>query len=272
MSSRASARRVFIAVAEHADLYAYAIVRMTCIVQAGIRRLSAGSSALRAAATARVRLDDEVAGLRKLQQNHTGPFVFVSERGGVLSADMLALVVACWLGGSHWLPRPPPHAAARRWPHAGQCRHRHPSHPGFPGAPRHPQYRALHAACGCPPAGGAGALRPTDAASPSPPPARPRPGGPRQVSGGSLRAFGRSSSPSGGGGFGGSSWRWTWPRNSAIAVITERSDGKSSVVRSRGAAGSSSSPCGPRRFTCRGVMPAAFRLAAKLAKSALDNT
>ena len=37
---------------------------------------------------------DEVAGLRKLQQNRTGPFVFVSERGGVLSADMVARVVA----------------------------------------------------------------------------------------------------------------------------------------------------------------------------------
>lgn len=37
---------------------------------------------------------DEAAGLRKLQQNGAGPFVFVSERGGVLSADMVARIVA----------------------------------------------------------------------------------------------------------------------------------------------------------------------------------
>jgi site-specific recombinase XerD len=37
---------------------------------------------------------DEVAGLRKLQHTSSGPFVFVSERGGVLSADMVARVVA----------------------------------------------------------------------------------------------------------------------------------------------------------------------------------
>jgi site-specific recombinase XerD len=37
---------------------------------------------------------DEVAGLRKLQHTSAGPFVFVSERGGVLSADMVARVVA----------------------------------------------------------------------------------------------------------------------------------------------------------------------------------
>jgi len=36
---------------------------------------------------------DEVAGLRKLQQTSDSPFVFVSERGGVLSADMVARIV-----------------------------------------------------------------------------------------------------------------------------------------------------------------------------------
>jgi type 1 fimbriae regulatory protein FimB len=36
---------------------------------------------------------DEVAALRKLQTAATGPFVFVSERGGVLSADMVAHIV-----------------------------------------------------------------------------------------------------------------------------------------------------------------------------------
>jgi type 1 fimbriae regulatory protein FimB/type 1 fimbriae regulatory protein FimE len=36
---------------------------------------------------------DEVAGLRKLQQTSNSPFVFVSERGGVLSADMVARIV-----------------------------------------------------------------------------------------------------------------------------------------------------------------------------------
>ena len=37
---------------------------------------------------------DEVAGLRKLWAAATGPFVFVSERGGILSADMIARIVA----------------------------------------------------------------------------------------------------------------------------------------------------------------------------------
>ena len=36
---------------------------------------------------------DEVAGLRKLQQTSDSPFVFASERGGVLSADMVARIV-----------------------------------------------------------------------------------------------------------------------------------------------------------------------------------
>jgi type 1 fimbriae regulatory protein FimB/type 1 fimbriae regulatory protein FimE len=36
---------------------------------------------------------DEVAGLRRLQVDASGPFVFVSERGGVLSADQIARIV-----------------------------------------------------------------------------------------------------------------------------------------------------------------------------------
>jgi site-specific recombinase XerD len=35
---------------------------------------------------------DEVAGLRKLQQDSASPFVFTSERGGPLSADMIARI------------------------------------------------------------------------------------------------------------------------------------------------------------------------------------
>jgi integrase len=37
---------------------------------------------------------DEVAALRKLQADSSGPYVFTSERGGVLSADMIARIVA----------------------------------------------------------------------------------------------------------------------------------------------------------------------------------
>jgi integrase len=37
---------------------------------------------------------DEVAGLRKLQADSGGPYVFTSERGGVLSPDMIARIVA----------------------------------------------------------------------------------------------------------------------------------------------------------------------------------
>jgi site-specific recombinase XerD len=36
---------------------------------------------------------DEVSGLRKLQHISSGPFVFTSERGGALSADMVARIV-----------------------------------------------------------------------------------------------------------------------------------------------------------------------------------
>ena len=57
---------------------------------------------------------DEVAALRRLKASSTSPFVFVSERGGPLSADMIARIVeraaeAAKLG----LPRPSAHAAAR---------------------------------------------------------------------------------------------------------------------------------------------------------------
>lgn len=58
---------------------------------------------------------DEVSALRRLKADGTSPFVFVSERGGPLSPDMIARIVerageAAKLG----FHVPPPHAAACR--------------------------------------------------------------------------------------------------------------------------------------------------------------
>lgn len=66
---------------------------------------------------------DEVAGLRKLQHNSTSPFVFISERGGALSADMIARIVARAAGeariGFHVHPHMLRHSAGHMLANAG---------------------------------------------------------------------------------------------------------------------------------------------------------
>ena len=75
---------------------------------------------------------DEVAGLRKLREVTDSPFVFVSERGGPISADMVARVVTEAADAAGIGFHVHPHVCATSRPHAGGRRAGYAIDPRFP--------------------------------------------------------------------------------------------------------------------------------------------
>ncbi len=88
---------------------------------------------------------DEVAGLRKLRDATDSPYLFVSERGGPMSADMVARVVAEAAEQAGIGFHVHPHSAAPFGRlHACQRRYGHAADPGASGASGHPEHDPLH--------------------------------------------------------------------------------------------------------------------------------
>jgi integrase len=89
---------------------------------------------------------DEIVGLRKLREAMDGPFAFASDRGGPISADVIAGIVseAAEAASIGFHVHPPPHAPPQRRSHAGRRGFKYAVDPRFLGPSGYSEHRQVH--------------------------------------------------------------------------------------------------------------------------------